>query len=55
MIVSSAGSFSVSMAEKGLVGAVFMIAVSKSVLTAVEASIDDVFGTVTYVGNHLMV
>ena len=55
MRVSSADSFSVSMLAKGLAGLGFRIAVSKSVIAAVTASTEEVFGMGTCVGNHSMV
>ena len=53
--VSSANSFSLSMMAKGLIGAGFWIAISKSLRAAVSASTDKFFGMGTCVGNHLMV
>ena len=43
------------MPEKGLAGAGFRIAVSKSVRAAVAASMDEVLSMGTCVGNQLMV
>ena len=53
--VSSAASFLVLMPAKGIAEAGFRIAVSKSVIAAVTASTEEVFGMGMCVGNHLMV
>ena len=55
MRVSSADSLMVSMLAKGLAGSGFLIAVSKSVIAAVAASNEEVFGMGTCAGNHLRV
>ena len=55
MRVSSADSFSVSMPANGLAGAVFRIAVIKSVIATVAASMEEAFSMGTFVGNQSMV
>ena len=44
-----------SMQENGLAGAGFWSSVSKSVIAALAASTEEVFGMGTWVGNHSMV